>query len=140
MIWPSLSRTGFLNAFAARESPTDHAFPIASPHFDLALVVSASPSFDAMAQALGQGAAGLITDQQKVIQGLTAKTDDLEKKIQQDGEDDAALVDIRLQLEDLSRAALDQCAGVPFAAHRHQQSDRGAGPAARRRVSRRSPT
>lgn len=72
----------------------------------LALVVSAPPSFDAMAQALGQGAAGLITDQQKVIQGLTAKTDDLEKKIQQDGEDDASLVDIRLQLEDVSRAAL----------------------------------
>lgn len=73
----------------------------------LALVVSAPPSFDAMAQALGQGAAGLITDQQKVIQGLTAKTDDLEKKIQQSVEDDAALVDIRLQLEDLSRAALN---------------------------------
>jgi small-conductance mechanosensitive channel len=72
----------------------------------LALVVSAPPSFDAMAQALGQGAAGLITDQQKVIQGLTAKTDDLEKKIQQSVEDDATLVDIRLQLEDLSRAAL----------------------------------
>jgi len=70
------------------------------------LVISASPSFEAMAQALGQGSAGLITDQQKVIQGLTAKTDDLEKKIQQDGEDDASLVDIRLQLEDLSRAAL----------------------------------
>lgn len=70
------------------------------------LIISASPSFEAMAQALGQGSAGLITDQQRVIQGLTAKTDDLEKKIQQDGEDDASLVDIRLQLEDLSRAAL----------------------------------
>ena len=70
------------------------------------LVISASPSFEAKAQALGQGSAGLITDQQKVIQGLTAKTDDLEKKIQQVGEDDASLVDIRLQLEDLSRAAL----------------------------------
>ncbi|MBE1709272.1 MULTISPECIES: mechanosensitive ion channel family protein [Mesorhizobium] len=70
------------------------------------LVISASPSFEAMAQALGQGSAGLIADQQKVIQGLTAKTDDLEKKIQQNGEDDASLVDIRLQLEDLSRAAL----------------------------------
>lgn len=69
------------------------------------LIVSA-PSFGAMAQALGQGSAGLITDQQKVIQGLTAKTDDLEKKIQQDGDDDASLVEIRLQLEGLSRAAL----------------------------------
>lgn len=72
----------------------------------LALVISAPPSFEAMAQALGQGSAGLITDQQKVIQGLTAKTDDLEKKIQQDSDDDSSLVDIRLQLEDLSRAAL----------------------------------
>ncbi|RUX51594.1 mechanosensitive ion channel family protein, partial [Mesorhizobium sp. M7A.F.Ca.CA.002.09.1.1] len=72
----------------------------------LTLVVSAPLSFEAMAQALGQGSAGLVTDQQKVIQDLTAKTDDLEKKIQQDGEDDASLVEIRLQLEDLSRAAL----------------------------------
>ncbi|CAN7487314.1 mechanosensitive ion channel domain-containing protein [Mesorhizobium sp. LjNodule214] len=72
----------------------------------LALVVAAPPSFDAMAQAIGQGAAGLITDQQKAIQDLTAKTDGLEKKIQQDGEDDATLVEIRLQLEEMSRAAL----------------------------------
>ncbi|CAN7669139.1 mechanosensitive ion channel family protein [Mesorhizobium amorphae] len=72
----------------------------------LALVVAAPPSFDAMAQAIGQGAAGLITDQQKAIQDLTAKTDGLEKKIQEDGEDDATLVEIRLQLEEMSRAAL----------------------------------
>ncbi|ANT52354.1 mechanosensitive ion channel family protein [Mesorhizobium amorphae] len=72
----------------------------------LALVVAAPPSFDALAQAIGQGAAGLITDQQKAIQDLTAKTDGLEKKIQEDGEDDASLVEIRLQLEEMSRAAL----------------------------------
>jgi potassium efflux system protein len=72
----------------------------------VALVVSAPTSFDAMAQAIGQGAAGLIADQQKVIQDLTAKTDGLEKKITNNDEDDAALVDIRLQLEDMSRAAL----------------------------------
>jgi len=72
----------------------------------LALVVAAPRSFDAMAQAIGQGAAGLITDQQKAIQDLTAKTDGLEKKIQEDGEDDATLVEIRLQLEEMSRAAL----------------------------------
>lgn len=72
----------------------------------VALVVSAPTSFDAMAQAIGQGAAGLIADQQKVIQDLTAKADGLEKKITNNDEDDAALVDIRLQLEDMSRAAL----------------------------------
>ncbi|OWK21636.1 hypothetical protein AJ88_18105 [Mesorhizobium amorphae CCBAU 01583] len=63
----------------------------------LALVVAATPSFEALAQAIGQGAAGLITDQQKAIQDLTAKTDGLEKKIEQDSEDDASLVEIRLQ-------------------------------------------
>lgn len=72
----------------------------------LALVVAAMPSFEALAQAIGQGAAGLITDQQKAIQDLTAKTDGLEKKIGQDSEDDASLVEIRLQLEEMSRAAL----------------------------------
>ncbi|WP_192181016.1 mechanosensitive ion channel family protein [Mesorhizobium amorphae] len=72
----------------------------------LALVVAATPSFEALAQAIGQGAAGLITDQQKAIQDLTAKTDGLEKKIEQDSEDDASLVEIRLQLEEMSRAAL----------------------------------
>ncbi|PTE09229.1 mechanosensitive ion channel family protein [Mesorhizobium helmanticense] len=72
----------------------------------LALVVVSAPSFDAMAQAIGQGSAALIAEQQKAIQDLSAKTDDLEKKMQQDGEDDAGLVDIRLQLEEMSRAAL----------------------------------
>lgn len=71
----------------------------------LALIVSA-PSFDAMAQAIGQGSAALIAEQQKAIQDLTAKTDDLEKKIPLEAADDAGLVDIRLQLEDMSRAAL----------------------------------
>ncbi|UCI33913.1 mechanosensitive ion channel family protein [Mesorhizobium sp. B4-1-4] len=50
---------------------------------------------------------GLIADQQKMIKDLTAKTDGLEKKIQQDGEEDSSLVDIRLQLEELSRESLN---------------------------------
>ncbi|CCV07577.1 conserved membrane hypothetical protein [Mesorhizobium metallidurans STM 2683] len=70
------------------------------------VVVSAAPSFDAMAQAIGQGSAALIAEQQKAIQDLTAKTDDLEKKTSQEASDDAGLVDIRLQLEEMSRAAL----------------------------------
>lgn len=73
----------------------------------LALVVSAPPSFEAMAQGVGQAPAGLVADQQKIIQGLTTKADNFEKQIQQDAEDDSSLVDIRLQLEELSRQSLN---------------------------------
>lgn len=73
----------------------------------MALVVAAPLSLDASAQGLGQAPAGLIADQQKILQDLTAKTDNLEKKIDQDGEDDASLVDIRLQLEELSHQSLN---------------------------------
>ena len=62
---------------------------------------------DAGAQVLGQAPDGLVADQQKVLQQLTAKTDDLEKKIQQDATDDAALVEIRLQLQGLSQQSLE---------------------------------
>ncbi|RUU68778.1 mechanosensitive ion channel family protein, partial [Mesorhizobium sp. M7A.T.Ca.TU.009.01.1.2] len=73
----------------------------------LALVVSAPMSLDAAAQGLGQAPAGLVADQQKILQDLTTKTDNLEKKIQQDAEEDSSLVDIRLQLEELSRQSLN---------------------------------
>ncbi|MER9604065.1 mechanosensitive ion channel family protein [Mesorhizobium sp. M0243] len=73
----------------------------------LTLVVSAPLSFDAVAQGLGQAPAGLVADQQKIIQALTTKTDNFEKQIQQDGEEDSSLVDIRLQLEELSRQSLN---------------------------------
>ncbi|WP_027034761.1 mechanosensitive ion channel family protein [Mesorhizobium ciceri] len=73
----------------------------------LTLVVSAPLSFDAMAQGLGQAPAGLVADQQKIIQALTTKTDNFEKQIQQDAEEDSSLVDIRLQLEELSRQSLN---------------------------------
>lgn len=72
----------------------------------LALVVSAPLSFEAAAQGVGQAPAGLVADQQKIIQGLATKADNFEKQIQQDGEDDSNLVDIRLQLEELSRQSL----------------------------------
>ncbi|MDX8501100.1 mechanosensitive ion channel family protein [Mesorhizobium sp. VK4C] len=71
------------------------------------VVAAAQPSSGAMAQAIGQGSAQLIADQTKAIQDLTAKTDGLEKKISAPDLDDAGLVDIRLQLEDNSRAALN---------------------------------
>ncbi|MDX8521897.1 mechanosensitive ion channel family protein [Mesorhizobium dulcispinae] len=71
------------------------------------VAVAAQPSSGAMAQAIGQGSAQLVADQTKAIQDLTAKTDGLEKKVGAPDQDDAGLVDIRLQLEDISRAALN---------------------------------
>jgi small-conductance mechanosensitive channel len=49
---------------------------------------------------------GLVADQQKVLAALAARVDAEEKSIPQNAEDDAALVDIRLRLEDLSHQAL----------------------------------
>lgn len=73
----------------------------------LAIVASAPLSLDAVAQGLEQAASGVVADQQKILQDLTTRTDNLEKKIQEDGDDDASLVDIRLQLEEMSRGALN---------------------------------
>ncbi|SIT59713.1 Mechanosensitive ion channel protein [Mesorhizobium prunaredense] len=73
----------------------------------LAIVASAPLSLDAAAQGLEQAASGVVADQQKILQDLTTRTDNLEKKIQEDGDDDASLVDIRLQLEEMSRGALN---------------------------------
>ncbi|RAZ89271.1 mechanosensitive ion channel family protein [Mesorhizobium hawassense] len=70
------------------------------------VAVLGQPAFDASAQAIGHGSSQLIADQTKVIQDLTTKTDGLEKKLSDPDQDDAGLVDIRLQLEDISRAAL----------------------------------
>ncbi|TPN81428.1 mechanosensitive ion channel family protein [Mesorhizobium sp. CU2] len=72
----------------------------------LLVAALAQPSLDAMAQAIGHGSSQLIADQTKVIQDLTTRTDGLEKKMNDPGQDDAGLVDIRLQLEDISQAAL----------------------------------
>ncbi len=49
----------------------------------------------------------LIASQQQILQQLSATTDSLEKKVDQNGQDDAALVDIRLKLEGLSQQALE---------------------------------
>jgi len=70
------------------------------------VAVFGQPAHDASAQAIGHGSSQLIADQTKVIQDLTTKTDGLEKKLSDPDQDDAGLVDIRLQLEDISRAAL----------------------------------
>ncbi|TIT53950.1 MAG: mechanosensitive ion channel family protein, partial [Mesorhizobium sp.] len=73
----------------------------------LAIVASAPLALGAVAQGLDQAPSGIVADQQKILQGLTTTTDNLEQKIQEDGVDDASLVDIRLQLEELSRDALN---------------------------------
>ena len=71
------------------------------------VAVFGQPAFYASAQAIGHGSSRLIADQTKVIQDLTTRTDGLEKKLSEPDQDDAGLVDIRLQLEDISRAALE---------------------------------
>ncbi|MBZ9820442.1 mechanosensitive ion channel family protein [Mesorhizobium sp. CA4] len=71
------------------------------------VAVFGQPALEASAQAIGHGSSQLIADQTKVIQDLTARTDGLEKKLSDPDQDDAGLVDIRLQLEDISRAALN---------------------------------
>jgi len=75
----------------------------------LVLIVAllAQPSLHVMAQAIGHGSSQLIADQTKVIQDLTTRTDGLEKTLNDPGQDDASLVDIRLKMEDISRAALN---------------------------------
>jgi small-conductance mechanosensitive channel len=50
---------------------------------------------------------GLVANQRKVLAALAVKVDAEEKNIEQNDEDDAALVDIRLRLEELSRQALE---------------------------------
>ena len=72
----------------------------------LALVLSSDVVAGAFAQEPAQAPPSLVAEQQNVLQGLAAKTDSLQKQIEQNAEDDGSLVDIRLQLEDLSRDAL----------------------------------
>ncbi|WP_269929706.1 mechanosensitive ion channel family protein [Aminobacter sp. HY435] len=64
----------------------------------------------------------LIAGQQEVIASLTRKVDGLEKKIDQDSDDDATLVDDRLQLEQLSRDLLHS--GVAFRPRLAEINDR----------------
>ncbi|MBN9245469.1 MAG: mechanosensitive ion channel family protein [Mesorhizobium sp.] len=57
-------------------------------------------------QASGQAKVAIVAEQQNVLQGLTAKVNDLEKQIGQNKDDDDKLVDIRLKLDGLSQEAL----------------------------------
>ncbi|HEY4192512.1 MAG TPA: mechanosensitive ion channel family protein [Mesorhizobium sp.] len=75
--------------------------------FAVVLALLALLPSGAAAQSVSETANGLVAAQQQVIQQLTAKTDDLEKQMQQNGQDDAALVEIRLKLEGLSQRSLE---------------------------------
>ena len=61
-------------------------------------------AFAAAAQQVGTGRTGyaIVDEQRTVIEGVTARTDALEKQITLHAEDDAKLVEIRLQLEELA--------------------------------------
>ena len=79
----------------------------------LAIIVAlfvAAPFFTASAgaQSIGQvgPSAGIIAEQQQIIDGLNKRTDDFEAKIEASRDDDTALVEIRLQLEDIARQLL----------------------------------
>ena len=72
------------------------------------VLLSAGLAGMAVAQSPEQASAsgGLIADQRANLDGLKKKIDDLEAKIDGAKEDDAALVEIRLQLDDVGDAAL----------------------------------
>ncbi len=74
-------------------------------------VIAAMPAF---AQGVGQAGAanGLIAEQQKTLDALKRKVDELERKIELDKEDDVKLVEIRLQLDDVGHAVLQS--GLAF--------------------------
>lgn len=67
----------------------------------------------AQAPSLAQGSdPGLIASQQQLIKDLSTRADELEKRVQANSENDAALLELRLELEDLAKKLLQ--AGVAF--------------------------
>jgi potassium efflux system protein len=60
----------------------------------------------AMAQEPNATSSPVVDEQRGLIEGLTSRTDDLEKKIYANADDDFRLGDIRLQLEEVSRDLL----------------------------------
>ena len=88
-------------------------FASAARHVAILLIlIAAALAMPASAQDVVRAPSGVIADQQEVIASLTAKIDGLERKLDQGKEDDASLVDVRLQLEQLSRELLHS--GVAF--------------------------
>ena len=75
----------------------------------LLLVAAAVP---ACAQAVGQAPSTVVADQRKIIDDLAKAADDLEKRITENARDDARLVGVRLELEELARSLLTS--GIAF--------------------------
>lgn len=74
----------------------------------LAAIVCAVPSTLHAQQA----APAIVTAQQPVIDALSTKTDDLERRVEANAQDDSRLADLRTELEALAREVLQ--AGVAF--------------------------
>ena len=69
------------------------------------LVVAAFPS-GVLAQGVGNTGNTLVDEQRGLIDGYSRQTDELEKRIAASSDEDAKLVEIRLQLEELARELL----------------------------------
>ena len=76
------------------------------------LVFCAGLPLQATGQDVANGSATLIDEQRAIITELSKKTDQLELAIKNNSEDDARLVEIRLELEELSSRLL--ASGVAF--------------------------
>jgi potassium efflux system protein len=69
----------------------------------LMLLFSAMTPIVAAAQEAAPGTISIVAEQRAAIEALTARTNEIEKQITANSEDDARLVDLRLALEDIER-------------------------------------
>ncbi|EHK56121.1 mechanosensitive ion channel family protein [Allomesorhizobium alhagi] len=72
----------------------------------LILLALSALAFPALAQGPSPNGSPIIREQRAVMDGLRQRTDQLEKQIAANSEDDSHLVDIRLQLEETERQLL----------------------------------
>ena len=72
----------------------------------LILLAVAAFSSGALAQGVGNAGNALIEEQRSVVDQYSRQADELEKGIAANGEEDARLVEVRLQLEELARQLL----------------------------------
>ncbi len=72
----------------------------------LVLLVLSALAFPGSSQGLAQNGSAIVSEQRAVMDSLRQRTDELEKKIAANAEDDARLVDTRLQLEEAERELL----------------------------------
>ena len=72
----------------------------------LTVLVAALMPLSALAQISGRTGSPLVDEQRGILEALSKNTDDLERKMLANSEDDVRLVDIRLQLEGVARNLL----------------------------------